>query len=343
MEFETLTKCPSCQALKIKLLLKANDLLSQKPGEFFLSKCQQCGLVFQNPRIKEKDIGFYYESIDYFKEPKRTNPEKEKQEFANFFSFLKVFLKQQILRNHLGYGKQNIFWLLIFPFKKSLLAKSYPYFIKGGKLLEVGCSNGSFLEELQSLGWQARGVEMSERSAQFAREKRNLEVENKRLEECNFKENEFDAIIMNMVLEHLYSPFESLKKITQWLKPEGQLIFSLPYFQGFEFWAFKEFTYGLQLPTHQTFFKQTILRAYLKHLGFKKIKFYFQAFDRDLVVSSQYVFQSGKRPSHFPLPPFFFKLLGYNKIIRLFFVKPLIFFLALINKTSRITVRAVKK
>lgn len=40
---------------------------------------------------------------------------------------------------------------------------------------------------------------------------------------------------MSMVLEHLYYPFESLENITYWLKPGGQLIFSIPYFEGFEF------------------------------------------------------------------------------------------------------------
>ncbi|MDP2950868.1 MAG: hypothetical protein Q8N55_00635, partial [bacterium] len=129
-------------------------------------------------------------------------------------------------------------------------------------------------------------------------------------------------------------PFKNLSKIAQWLKPKGELIISIPYFNGFEFQFFKGFAYGLQLPTHQTFFSQPILKAYFQKLGFKKAKFYHQAFDRDIVVSSQYRFQEKGGA--------FFKLLGYNKIIRLIFVKPFVLSLSLLGKTSRLTVRARK-
>ena len=336
MEFETLTKCPFCSAKEIVLLFKAKDLLTQKPGEFFLSQCQKCTLVFQNPRVKEKDIGFYYENINYFQEPKQAFLKKEKQSFRkNTLSIFKDFLKKQALINHFAYGGKNAFWLISLSFKKALLAKSYPCFVKNGKLLEIGCSNGVFLEELKNLGWQVKGVEMSRESSQYAKEKRGLDVQNKRIEECDFRENEFDVIVMNMVLEHLYSPFDALQKIAQWLKPKGQLIFSLPYFKGFEFQFFKEFTYGLQLPTHQTFFSQPILKICLQKLGFNKIKFYHQAFDRDIVVSSQNKYQATSF--------WFYRFLGYNRIVRLFFIKPLVFLLALIGKTSRLTLRAKKR
>ena len=64
-----------------------------------------------------------------------------------------------------------------------------------------------------------------------------------------------------------------------------------------------------------------------------KIKFYHQMFDRDIVVSSQYRFQEKGGA--------LFRVLGYNKTIRLTLVKPLVLFLALIGKTSRLTVRAI--
>ncbi len=322
MEFETLTKCPCCDSKDITLLFKAKDLLTQKPGEFFLTKCKSCKLVFQNPRIKEKDIINYYEAIGYFNKPKENHKKKKNS-----------FLKKETLNNHFGYGKKSFFWPATFFLKGFLLSKSYPSFKQGGKLLEIGCSNGAFLEELRGLGWQVKGIEMSESSARYAKEQRGLDVQNKKIEEGDFKENEFDCVIMNMVLEHLYSPFEVMEKITKWLKPKGELIISIPYFEGFEFWLFKEFAYGLQLPTHQTFFTKPILRAYLKKLGFKNARFYHQTFDRDIVVSSQYRFQEKGGA--------FFRVLGYNKTIRLTLVKPLVLFLALIGKTSRLTVRAI--
>ena len=321
IEYEKLNSCPFCSSKEIVFLFKAKDLLCCKRGEFFLTKCLKCGLVFQNPRVKEQDIGFYYQGLNYFNKPK-TTPLKKKNNF----------LKKETLNNHFGYGQKSFFWAVTFFLKGFLSAKSYPYFKKGGKLLEIGCSNGSFLEELRGLGWQVKGIEMSQESSTFAREKRGLDVENKRIEDCDFKQNEFDVIIMNMVLEHLYSPFEVMEKIAKWLKPKGEWILSVPYFQGFEFLVFKEFAYGLQLPTHQTFFTKPILKAYLQKLGFKKIKFYHQMFDRDIVVSSQYRFQEKGGA--------LFRVLGYNKIIRLILIKPFVLLLALFGKTSRLTIHA---
>lgn len=55
-EFENLKSCPHCASEKINVFLAAPNRLTSKKGTFFLSKCLDCGLVFQNPRIKEEYI-----------------------------------------------------------------------------------------------------------------------------------------------------------------------------------------------------------------------------------------------------------------------------------------------
>jgi len=110
------------------------------------------------------------------------------------------------------------------------------------------------------------------------------------------------------------------------------MVFSMPYFNGLEFRWFKKYCYGLQLPFHITFFNKKVIKDYLKTLGYEDIKFYHHFFDRDIVVSAQYKYQdTGK---------LFYKMIGYNKPIRFLTVKPFVFLLSLISKTSRITVHA---
>lgn len=327
IDFEKLIQCPYCGSDKLFFLFTAKDRLADLPGEFSICRCGGCGLVFQNPRVKKESISYFYsKNIGYL------NPRLAKKRNSGF----KNFLKNQALINHFSYkGKKSfIYFLLSSPVVLFLKIKSWPYFKKDGKILEIGCADGSFLEELQEMGWWTKGVEPSETAAEFARVSRHLDIDKKPIEEASFPGSEFDAIIANMVFEHLYNPFETIKKVSGWLKPKGELIFSIPYFYGLEFSIFKSFAYGLQLPTHMFFFNKKIIKKFLKESGFLRIKFYHQFFDRDMVASSQYKYQeTGKM---------FYKILGYNKFARFFIIKPLVFLLALLGKTSRITIRAIK-
>ncbi len=209
-----------------------------------------------------------------------------------------------------------------------------PSFVRNGKLLEIGCAYGKKMEKLNKLGWTTYGIEMHEKSAQHPKKKKKLNVRYESIEDVKFHTGKFDAIIMDMVLEHLYNPFESLKIITEWLKPNGQLLFSIPYFNGIEFSFYKEFTYALHLPHHITFFNKKILKEYLTKLGYKNIKFYFHYFDRDIVASAQYKYADTNK--------FIYKFIGYNKFFRKFFIKPFVFITSLLGKTSRVSVFAEK-
>lgn len=331
IEFETLEECPYCSSKKIKFLFKAPDRLTNLPGEFSLYKCQNCDLVFLNPRVKEESIKLLYsDELGYYKL-------KETTQIKNILYLIKKFLYNQTLINHFNYKlgrKRFLFYLLTFPFRRILKTKSIPVFRDNGCLLEIGCSHGGFLEKMAKLGWKVKGIEMHEKSALHAMEKRGLDIISKKVEECNFRE-EFDAIVMNMLLEHLYDPFKNLEIITTWLKSEGQLIFSIPYFEGVEFKWFKRHCYGLHLPFHITFPNKKIIEDYLEKLGYQKIEFYHHSFDRDIVASSHYKYQDTKSV--------FYKVLAYNKFLRFVAIKPFVLALAFLGRTSRVTVRAIKK
>jgi SAM-dependent methyltransferase len=331
-KLETLKSCPHCASGKINVFLTAPNRLTSKEGAFFLSKCADCGLVFQSPRIKEEYISDYYTNeLGYY------HPSQSKK--GNLFlSRIKKFIYYQTLINHYNYinlGKQNIFLETITSlFKRKMKIGLMPNFVKNGNLLEIGCSHGGRLEELKNIGWNVLGVEMNKKSAEFAQKEKGLNIQIKKIEELSFKKNSFDVVIMSMVLEHLYDPLGTMKRITGWLKPGGQLLFSIPYFEGLEFSVFREYSYGLQLPTHITFFNKKILEAYLNQLGYEDIGFYFQYFDRDVVASAGYKYaDTGK---------WFFKFISSGKAFRRLAIKPFAFVLSLIGKTSRVSVLAFK-
>ncbi|MFE4696286.1 class I SAM-dependent methyltransferase [Streptomyces sp. NPDC056738] len=54
------TTCPWCGSDRLTTRLRTTDLLQHKPGRFVLDRCDACGHVFQNPRLNETGLEFYY-------------------------------------------------------------------------------------------------------------------------------------------------------------------------------------------------------------------------------------------------------------------------------------------
>ncbi|MFD4507113.1 class I SAM-dependent methyltransferase [Streptomyces sp. NPDC058457] len=54
------TTCPWCDSDRLTTRLRTTDLLQHKPGAFVLDRCQDCGHTFQNPRLNDTGLEFYY-------------------------------------------------------------------------------------------------------------------------------------------------------------------------------------------------------------------------------------------------------------------------------------------
>jgi SAM-dependent methyltransferase len=54
------THCPWCGSEHLTTRLRTTDLLQHKPGRFTLDRCADCGHLFQNPRLTEEGLEFYY-------------------------------------------------------------------------------------------------------------------------------------------------------------------------------------------------------------------------------------------------------------------------------------------
>lgn len=52
--------CPWCGSRRVEPRLRTADLFQGKPGRFTLERCRDCGHVFQNPRLSDEGLAFYY-------------------------------------------------------------------------------------------------------------------------------------------------------------------------------------------------------------------------------------------------------------------------------------------
>lgn len=101
-----------------------------------------------------------------------------------------------------------------------------------GKLLDAGCGDGRFLQELKTRGARHLfGIDVSERAISFARLLLSeVELRVARVEELPFEAAFFDVVFLIETLEHI-PPGEIpavLGELRRVLQPDGQLILSVP-------------------------------------------------------------------------------------------------------------------
>jgi|WetSurMetagenome_2_1015567.scaffolds.fasta_scaffold02216_10 GT2 family glycosyltransferase/ubiquinone/menaquinone biosynthesis C-methylase UbiE len=118
--------------------------------------------------------------------------------------------------------------------KTSLLRRDYwmkeivEYLNVKDKCLDIGCGWGAFLENAKSYGFTPRGIEITKKGADFAKEKLNINATSEQFLDTPFNDNYFSLVTLNHVLEHLPEPKEALDKIFNILIPDGMFCGIVP-------------------------------------------------------------------------------------------------------------------
>jgi SAM-dependent methyltransferase len=97
-----------------------------------------------------------------------------------------------------------------------------------GRVLDIGCNVGTFLEAAARFRWKAVGVDPNPRAAEIA-EKRGFEV-HRGFFDGSLAPNlsYFDAVHAGDVIEHLFAPIEFLARVRSVLRPGGLLVVVTP-------------------------------------------------------------------------------------------------------------------
>ena len=146
-----------------------------------------------------------------------------------------------------------------------------------GRFLEIGCGEGATLEYLKSAGASfVAGVDINEEAIAVAAT-RGLDLSLAADVEKNglpFKECEFDALIMADVLEHLVEPWETLRRLSGYLKNDGYVLISIPNVRHYRVlrdlvlrdeWSYSES--GILDSTHLRFFTLKEVEKLLRYAG----------------------------------------------------------------------------
>jgi SAM-dependent methyltransferase len=137
---------------------------------------------------------------------------------------------------------------------------------RGGKLLDVGCAAGFFLDEARRRGWETIGVEVSRFASEYARRELHLDVFTGPLEAAKLPDQEFDVVVLYFVLEHLRDPLALLREVGRVLQVGGLLSVAVPNIAGLYFRLNKE-AWIAERVRHQSHFYEFSPRTLRRMLG----------------------------------------------------------------------------
>jgi 2-polyprenyl-3-methyl-5-hydroxy-6-metoxy-1,4-benzoquinol methylase len=96
-----------------------------------------------------------------------------------------------------------------------------------GRLLDVGCGPGFFLQVARAAGWTVTGVELNQRCVEHVRNL-GIPVVDRLIEEANLPDRSYECVTMWDVLEHLIEPNRVLAELWRLLVPGGVLLVQVP-------------------------------------------------------------------------------------------------------------------
>lgn len=150
--------------------------------------------------------------------------------------------------------------------------------LKGLRLLDVGCGEGTIASEIQNRGFDVHGVDFSTVAVKKARDRGVNTIEHD-IDKgpIPFEDNFFDVIWASDVIEHVFDPIFLLSEINRMLKKGGIFILSVP--NDFNIYSrAKIFLTGRSIQTdiykelgqckHHTFFSWDLLDYMLSQLKF---------------------------------------------------------------------------
>ena len=150
-------------------------------------------------------------------------------------------------------------------------------FRNSGRLLEIGCSYGYFLEVARQAGWRAEGVEISGYASGVARSK-GFRIHQAELRNLELDRGSYDVIAMWDVIEHLVNPADVVERCAELLLPGGAFVARTPNAHALETagslfaLAYRQLVYPANTPEHVFHFTPETLSTLLQKSGFGRVR-----------------------------------------------------------------------
>jgi len=168
-------------------------------------QCKSCGLVYVNPRPTKEELSDLYEYEDDSQSPGNLKQKPIIKKFQLGLNFIHRFAPNR------------------------------------GKILDVGCATGVFLNMAKNAGWETYGIDINRQAIEYARQVYKLAVKISDSPESSFQKSYFDVVTMFDSIEHVPNPLSTLQEANNVTRPNGLLVITTPNIDG----LFPKFTYFL--------------------------------------------------------------------------------------------------
>jgi SAM-dependent methyltransferase len=125
---------------------------------------------------------------------------------------------------------------------------------QSGKLLDIGCGRGDFINHATRLGWDAEGIDLMDWQSPYP-----VPIRVGDFLSMDLAGSSYDVITAWALLEHVRKPSLFLERITGLLKPEGRLFFVVPNIAA----PGMRYACAEDIPRHLWHFSPAAVRKYL--------------------------------------------------------------------------------
>lgn len=230
-------RCSCCGSLEFRPLYTVRDR-NRPDMAYDILECTVCGFGFVHPLPPADDAGDYYEA--YW--------DADATEGGGSIASL------------------------ITRYKQFLMATEANLVIRYcgiGKVLDIGCGDGSLLAMLRERGCDVEGTEVSTAGCEHARRVYAMTVHQGLLESLDLPLAAYDTVILSSVLEHMADPGRILQAVHRLINSKGQVYIVVPNSDSLQARYLKDRWFAVHPPQHISYFTVSSMRRLLVGHGFE--------------------------------------------------------------------------
>jgi SAM-dependent methyltransferase len=243
--------CFLCGSPEADPLWTTPDRAFAVPGLYTVARCRRCRFLYQKPRVDDAHLAECYP--DHYPRHQEPSPRIPFKGSPGRINAARWALASALGYSHFRDPSVAVITRLRARWLRRRIRWDCPPWHGQGRYLDVGCGSGGSLGAAKALGWQITGIEVDDAAAAKARRFTD-EIHVGDALTAPFAPGRFDVVTAFHVLEHVPDPVAMIRRMLEWLAPDGLLIVEVPNAGGLGAAIFGKAWSGLELPRHLSHF-----------------------------------------------------------------------------------------